>query len=444
MDLFKLPKPDFDKVSKDKSEIFDELFSNRLLIPTIKVIDDENYYYWDKLKHKTPADLEPEEFWMMVKFIRKSSAIKTVIKDDSGNFFTWVKLPRLEEVFHNIDLNTGGNLFTNKDDLSEEEKLKFIARGVMEESIASSQLEGAHTTRKIAKQFLREGRKPANNSERMILNNYQTMLAIENEYKDRKLDLAMLFELHNMLTKGTIPEKEEGRFRKDEEEIVVQDKITDVIYHVPPKIDFVEKEIADLIKFANDETDELFVHPIIKAIMLHFWIGYLHPFTDGNGRIARLLFYWYLLRHGYWAFAYLPISKIIKRSPAQYGRAYVYSEQDDLDLTYFIDYNVRKIELAIKDFESFLIKQSKTNKKAYIILKKEYGFNNRQINLLQFFWKKPEDRTSIKVHMNINNIARLTSYHDLKDLEKKGFLYKIKEGRDVFYYATGKIKELQF
>ena len=68
------------------------------------------------------------------------------------------------------------------------------------------------------------------------------------------------------------------------------------IYHIPPKENFLKEQMVDFIKYANDEGDEGFMHPILKAILIHFWIGYLHPFYDGNGRIARALFYWYLLK----------------------------------------------------------------------------------------------------------------------------------------------------
>ncbi len=114
-----------------------------------------------------------------------------------------------------------------------------------------------------------------------------------------------------------------------------------------------------LIQFSNDEPENAtFIHPVIKAIIIHFWIGYLHPFTDGNGRLARLLFYWYLIKEGYWAFVYLPISKAIKLSPKQYSMAYIYSEQDDNDMTYFIDYNIKKIKLAVREFKKYLEKKS--------------------------------------------------------------------------------------
>ena len=66
------------------------------------------------------------------------------------------------------------------------------------------------------------------------------------------------------------------------------------IYHQPPGHKELPKLMEKICDFANSEDDE-FVHPIIKGIMLHFLIGYIHPFEDGIGRTARALFYWYVL-----------------------------------------------------------------------------------------------------------------------------------------------------
>ena len=60
-----------------------------------------------------------------------------------------------------------------------------------------------------------------------------------------------------------------------------------------------------------------FIHPMIRSIILHFWLAYDHPFVDGNGRTARALFYWSMLRHGYWLFEFISISQIILKGPDQ-------------------------------------------------------------------------------------------------------------------------------
>src|SRR5205814_10028127 len=56
-------------------------------------------------------------------------------------------------------------------------------------------------------------------------------------------------------------------------------------------------------------------HPMVRSMILHFWLAYDHPFVDGNGRTARALFYWSMLRNGYWMFEYITISKIILSGP---------------------------------------------------------------------------------------------------------------------------------
>lgn len=442
--LYKLKKPDLSKIDEKKvlNTILEQGKESDLIFLLVQKTFQPEYLYWDKIKHKTfPKNISKEEFWLLVKTIRKAQSIKSVIKDKGGDCFTWIKLPELEEFFHEMDLNTGGSFFAVKENIDEKNKQKLIFRGVMEEAIASSQLEGASTTRKVAKQFLRQGRKPRNESEQMILNNYQTMQIIESDYKNKKMDLDLIFELHKMITKDTITENEQGKFRRDKDNIVVSDN-SNIIYHQPPKVSFIKNEMEKFIKFANDELSGQFIHPIIKAIMLHFWIGYLHPFTDGNGRLARLMFYWYLLKKDYWAFSYLPISKAIKKSPVQYGKAYVYSEQDDLDLTYFIDYNIRKIKSAISDFEKYLERKSKENLKMNKLSRIKYNLNERQIQLLQYLYGDRDEKTSLNVHMNIYQVTKMTAIKDLRGLEKFGLIVSEKQGRNVYYYAADEIEEL--
>ncbi|MFH1565077.1 MAG: Fic family protein [bacterium] len=442
--LYLLEKPQ--KTSDEKNLDLLSKFSQKDLDEFFKTTSYPEYLYWDKIKYKKPLPQgisTPEDYWPLIKFFRKIQSYETVIRNEYNIYFRITKLPEVEKFFHDVDFETGGNLFLSNKDIDGSIKNNFISRGVMEEAIASSQLEGAHTTRSMAKKFLRENRKPQNKSEQMILNNYKTMQLVESDYKKKELSREMLFELHSLITKdtladdGTIP-----RLRIKKDNINVMDE-TGIIYHQSPKIDFVEKEIDRLIDFANDKIDEqTFTHPVIKAVLLHFWIGYLHPFTDGNGRLARTLFYWYLLKNGYWAFAYLPISIIIKKSPAQYGMSFVYSEQDDSDLTYFIDYNIRKIKLAMSEFEKYVKEKETESRSINNKAKSKYHLNERQIKLLRYYYKNKDEKTSLKLHININQISKMTAIKDLKTLESFGFIVAEKIGRNIHYYATDKINEL--
>lgn len=440
---FYLNKPSLKEVSY--SNLSDILKSDLTYIKQIvSAANSPKYIYWDKFKHKSVSTkLSVEEQWLLVRMYRDASAIETPIKSISGGFFKWVRLPYIDEKLHEIDMLVGGGLFPrSKVPIGDREI--YISRGVIEESIASSQLEGAHTTRAVAKKMILEKKKPKNKSEQMILNNYQVMLALEDDFKMRDLSRDMLFELHSMLTNHTVDRTEQKRFRKDSDAVVVEGMLSAKTYtsHIPPQEAMLQKEVDRLILFANDNLDDRFIHPIIKAIFIHFWVGYLHPFTDGNGRLARALFYWYLLRKGYWTFAYIPISTVIKKSPAQYAMAYIYTEQDHEDLTYFFDYQMRKISLAMKEFNVYLKRQMDQNQRVEEILSGKITLNDRQKQLTFYFISEDGASTTTSSHATINNVSRQTATKDLKSLEDLGLIKPQKEGKYVRYYATAKLMEL--
>ncbi len=446
--LYKLEQPDMKGI--EVKDVFLKLFEKHNIQELIKKVNaygpNETYLAWIDFKrkeHLVPEDFTKEEFWTAVKIMRKGAAQKTEMQNEEGHNFTWIKLPKLEKFFHEVDLNSGGTLMVeHPSEIDEKLKYKLLMRGIMEEAIASSQLEGANTTREYAKKFLREQRKPKNESENMILNNYLTMKKVEEEMKGKKLTFESLIDMHAMLTKDLVNTGKIERWRTEEDHIVVMDQASGIVYHTAPPMHFVEQEIKKLIAFANDESDEAFIHPVIKAIMLHFWIGYLHPFTDGNGRLARVLFYWYLLRKDYWAFSYYPISKAIRLSPVQYRNAYVFAEQDELDLTYFIDFHMQKIDVAIKDFESYVKEKAQKNKQMHATAVDKFKLNERQINLLQYLHKNEDGETSIKMHMHINQISRLTAIHDLKILKELGFVRSTKRSHAHYFSGTQQLETL--
>ena len=269
------------------------------------------------------------------------------------------------------------------------------------------------------------------------------MQLVEDDFKDRELSEDLLLELHHVLTDQDpdISKEEQGRFRLDKDEIVVVDESVQMIAHVAPAESFMRKELLRLIDYANDQEADTFTHPLIKAIFLHFWIGYLHPFTDGNGRIARTLFYWYLLRKNYWGIAYLPISTVIKKSATQYGNAYLYSEQDGGDITYFYDYHIRKIIQAVEDFDQYVQRKVAENREIDKRVSKDAVLNDRQKQLLHYLLAEDESiYTTMSTHGTIYNVSRVTAHKDLTALEELDYIYSKKVGRQRQYYLTSKLR----
>ena len=116
-----------------------------------------------------------------------------------------------------------------------------------------------------------------------------------------------------------------------------------------------EKRLNTLSNWVNhchhDTNSPEYLHPLLKAIALHFAIGYEHPFRDGNGRVARALFYWYLFKNDYAGFRYIAISILLKQAPVQYGKSYLYTETDEMDMTYFIEYQCKIILRSISNYK---------------------------------------------------------------------------------------------
>lgn len=411
---------------------------------------DSPYLHWEQFKYKNwiLPEIFPdkESFWFALKVARALKSISTPIKDEKNNYFK-INVKNYAAFLHTIDKEMAGN-FMGITDLSENDKKRFVARNIIEESIASSQLEGANTSRAVAKKMLLEGRKPKNYDEQMIVNNHKTMMRIEQELYKEELSLDLIYELHAMITEKTLEESSQGKLRetfdKKGERLVVNKPGHDEIAYITPDKEFVEAELPRLIKFANKNasSDSEFIHPLIKGIMLHFWIGLLHPFEDGNGRLARILFYWYMLKNEYWAFAYVSISEKIKKSPSQYAMAYIYSEQDNNDLTYFLDYNIRCLKSAREEFQKYIKRKLDESRSVISTCQKNFNFNERQIKLLQYLNKNPEGRTNLSAHQELYNVNKNTAIADLKMLCKDGFLTKKKQGRNTYYYPTEKISKI--
>ncbi len=378
---------------------------------------NERYLYWDKVKYqKSDLVSNPRVLWIALKLSRGLNAKNIQFGDYK---FTYNLTDFIQKGLHEFDLNIGGHLGT-KNLIPEEDKKRYLVSSIMEEAIASSQIEGAVTTRKQAKEMLRKNIRPKNKSEQMILNNYITIKHIV-EIKDELLNTERFLEIHRLISHQTLADSEdEGSYRKDNE-VKVVDTVNGQIVHSPPDFQDISKFMNDIFAFFNNEKDEKFIHPIVKGCIIHFMIGFIHPFVDGNGRTARALFYWYLLKNGYWLTEYLSISRLIVKSKTQYARAFQYTEIDEKDLTYFIYYKVKTMQLAFDSLREYI--QQKINEKRKIInFQRIRGVNSRQAIILQWLFKEPDLMFSVKEIETRLTIANQTARTDLMVLVNRGYL----------------------
>ena len=301
-----------------------------------------------------------------------------------------------------------------------------------------SQLEGATTTYKVAKTMLRENRQPRDKDERMIFNNYRAMRFIR-DVKDVPLNAELLVEIHKIITDGTLKDSNnEGRLRQQGEVVGVFDKRDGTKLHEGTPAESLTSRLQTIYQFANstENTSGEFIHPVVKAIVLHFMVAYEHPFMDGNGRTARALFYWSMLRSGYWLIEFLSISSIIKEAPAQYSKAYLYTETDDNDVTYFLDFNTRVLLKALNELQQYIGKKSAEVERVHELLgdsELSERFNHRQIALISTAIRNSGGVYTIESHQNSHNITYPTARSDLKHLEELGLLSKRKVSNKFVY-----------
>lgn len=404
-----------------------------------KIRDFVNKYsmrhiHWDELRYRNiPNNTKPEFIWVIMKVFRDQN-YKTLIL---GNIeFKYLLTDETQRKLHNIDKCAAGNIETDFGKIDTEGKEKYIINSLMEEAIASSQLEGAATTRRIAKEILMKNKKSLNYDEEMIINGYKTIRKIVKMKKDEPMTPELVLDLQEGITRGTFEDCKEcaGKFR-DSNDIIIADNQSDRVLYKPPDYKQVPELIEEFCKFANDD-ESVFIHPIIKGIILHFLIGYIHPFNDGNGRTARAIFYWYVLTRGYWLFEFMPISRILLRSKANYTRSYLHTETDENDLTYFINYNLSAIEEARGEMEDYIRRKQKEREEAKELWDKKEGINLRRADILKRFMKNPEKYFVINEIMNTYGVAYETARSDLlhlteldyleKKLIKKKFVFRLK------------------
>jgi len=430
------PASEIDFINNNK--LFQQL-TNPEVISLIKDFN-ERYLYWDEVKRrKIPETITHEELWKLLKLNRKLKSKQLNISKLSGYKFTFSSTDAIAKSLHRFDLNLGGVL-EGSTTIPEGQGDKYMINALMEEAIASSQLEGAATTRKIAKELLRTERKPKNLSEQMIVNNYTTVKELK-KISNRNLTPELILHIHKTITNGTLDlSVNEGKFRNNNN-INVVDGITGEIYYTPPDYNEISQVINDICDFANSKQGNDFIHPIIRAITLHFLIGYLHPFVDGNGRTARALFYWYLLSKGYWLIEFISISKAMLESPSLYSRAYVCTEKDGNDLTYFYNYNVKTLLSALKGFRKYISKQISEKSNIYA-LQKIRDINERQVEIIYKIQKEKHKMLSIKEVQNTYNVVYQTARMDLLGLEKRGFLQQKLSGKKLLFFKSDQFDKL--
>lgn len=408
---------------------------NRLLLRQRGPTVGGRYVHWDKLRHRTPpGDLTVREWWLGLKIAREPLRHRLPLQAVDFEAF-WYALPDpVLEALHQVDQRASGEIAISEEVTNRATRDRYIVSSLIEEAITSSQLEGASTTHRVAKEMLRTGRSPRTRDELMIVNNFAAMNRVRTWVGDLTADRVL--ELHRVVTQGTLENPDAaGRMqRPDEQRVHVQAPDGEVVFEPPPASELPDR-LGQMCEFANGAGVEGFMHPVVRAMLLHFWLAHDHPFEDGNGRTARALFYWAMLRHGYWLTEFLSISRILRQAPMQYARSFLYTERDGGDTTYFVLHQLEVMLRAIDQLHSYLRVKMKEIRDSERLLR-QTGVNHRQASLISHALRHPFASYTFKSHERSHGVVYQSARTDLLDLEARGYLTRRKLGRALQFHPA--------
>ncbi|MCX5675702.1 MAG: Fic family protein [Planctomycetota bacterium] len=424
-----------------------KLFSDLAASEEVRVIAEKantEYTPWEEFHHKfsAPKGLKIEDIWRFLRFSRISSARIFPLVGPDGQAFNYGMPDRVLRDLQFIEHYAGAQLeVLEPSSPGRADRDRYLVNSLMQEAITSSQLEGAAITLEQGKAMLRAGRQPASESERMVLNNYRTVLRLK-ELGGRPLSVEMIHDLQRGITEGTLDKPDAaGRFRRPDEVVRVYDEADGTILHVPPPAEALPERIQRLCVFANDTSDRPFIHPIIRAILLHFWLAYEHPYCDGNGRTARALFYWFMLKSGYWLMEFVSVSNALLQAPAQYRNAFLYTETDEGDTTYFIVYHLKALRRALEDLKAYIERKQAESVEMVRLLRDRQDLNHRQHALLHHALRHKGAIYTFRSHATSHRVSLGTARTDLFVLVKGGFLEERRRGREYVFIPARDLPE---
>ena len=292
----------------------------------VKILSDKSIIDLKKIKYKFP-DVDIKELIALL----KSSVYKTMpIPDFSGNNLVYMENAaqvRMKVVKLLLTPQSSNEVFGLK---------------AMEDEIASSlTIESIDFSRDSVRKILR-GYAPADESENRIFGMKKGLEFISDP--DNEITEDNIHTLYDIAIGQYLPENDKLKpgvfYRHDSVYIIGQE-----LEHTGLPYEKLPEYMSKFVTFINAEST---MNDLLKAAVIHFYVAYLHPYFDGNGRMARLIHLWYLKRQGYSSTLFIPFSSYIERSRKGYYSAYSLVEGNTkisgvMDVTPFLVYFIENV-----------------------------------------------------------------------------------------------------
>lgn len=395
-------------------------------------LDERRYLAWDDFRFRAVPEPYTHEQWWSVLRLRRQGAARPLdlLRTTDGAPLSYVLADEVLQSVDHVTRTASGQIGVEEDIANPSTRNRYVVSSLIEEAITSSQLEGATTSRRVAKELLKSGRDPRDRSERMIFNNYRAMQYVGDNRRE-PVTPERLLELHRIVTEGTLDHSgAAGRLQAAGDERVSVWSPEGTLLHRPPPAEELSERLERLCRFANGEDAGAYLPPVLRAIAVHFMFGYDHYFEDGNGRTARAAFYWVMLREGFWLTEFITVSKLLKAAPSKYARSYLLTESDEGDLTHFFIYHLGIITRAIQGLHDYLdMKARELTQLKSVVSDRHAEFNHRQLALLEHALRNPDAAYTAYSHSMSHHVSGETARKDLGGLAERGLLDQQRRGK---------------
>ena len=379
-----------------------------------------------RLKQQGKTDVEWESVSQEIIFTRKTGAITLFLNSMEPKFWFY-PADVIHKKIHEIEV-LGKDLY-EQINRNAPFRNDFLLDAAIEEAIASAIYEGAHSTRAQAEQLIASGLRPKNKDEWMLINNFKAMKWVKDNRK-KSLTSDVILNLHRIVTENTLEGDDvnfQGKFRND---------TVFVGPHEGIKYTKIEQAIEEMIQIITH--NPRYIHPLLKGILVHYFMGYIHPFFDGNGRTARALFYFKSIRNNLNYVELLSVSAYLRIHGKQYENSFLKVKENEYDLTYFIDFCLDSMCSALKEVSrkiNYLLRMAD--------LKDRFELSQNQVGLIQRMALHKFRTINIEEYAQLISKSREFARQELKALLDVNLVFEIKLGKKLVYTVNAaRLKEL--
>lgn len=210
---------------------------------------------------------------------------------------------------------------------------------------------------------------------------------------------------------------EVGQYRTNEEHIVSGMFGREKIHYVAPSPGRVDEEMAHFLDWFNNHDN---INSVIRSAIAHFWFVSIHPFEDGNGRLARILSDMLLARADKSEFRFYNISSQINKDKKRYYDILEKAQHGDGDITEWICWYANTLSLALDEAENIV--STILNKSFFWQKASSIPLSQRQTDMLNLFLDGYEAKITSKTWASLAKCSKDTAIRDIQDLVDKEIL----------------------